>query len=57
VVQVLAAMNAGDDRFFVALPRVRDLLFSAKDLFIVARLDIIGRPRPLVSTLSEKPAV
>jgi hypothetical protein len=29
-------MNAGDDRFLVALLSVQDLLFSAKDLFVAA---------------------
>jgi hypothetical protein len=32
--QVLAGMSPGDDRFLVALPSVRDLLSSAKHLFV-----------------------
>jgi hypothetical protein len=31
-------MSAGDDHFLVALPPVRDLLFSAKDLYIAAMM-------------------
>jgi hypothetical protein len=64
VISARGAGSCGDDRwaygFLVALPPGRDLLFSAKDLFVIAKLDIIGRPRPLLSTPgrnSLKPAV
>jgi hypothetical protein len=45
-------MNDGDDRFLVALPPVRELLFWAKHLFIRAMVAFVWEGRLSDGTLS-----